>query len=284
MKTEHTLNPIRQLLGQDKLEEALKLLKAKVQSGDLFNDLIHQEAKLNKTKDQMRKGVISLEQVNISRAQVRSTLLDITDQLEEVKLPKTSSKKSYPKKLLLALVLILLACLTYKFVNSGEKLQKTNTGVLSAKEVGALDQERTAPSKRLKRSSNTGVKPVESPTTTTSNEEKGKTSPKALKRIRIIDEQTGLRDNKFEYYFNRMITEMGIEKVVIDGSKNLQVSPNKNAKNSRKVAVEFNISVNDKPLNLPILYDRGASETEAIKNVFSTNKELIMNKINSQNK
>ena len=284
MKTEHTLNPIRQLLGQDKLEEALKLLKAKVQSGDLFNDLIHQEAKLNKTKDQMRKGVISLEQVNISRAQVRSTLLDITDQLEEVKLPKTSSKKSYPKKLLLALVLILLACLTYKFVNSGEKLQKTNTGVLSAKEVGALDQERTAPSKRLKRSSNTGVKSVESPTTTASNEEKGKTSPKALKRIRIIDEQTGLRDNKFEYYFNRMITEMGIEKVVIDGSKNLQVSPNKNAKNSRKVAVEFNISVNDKPLNLPILYDRGASETEAIKNVFSTNKELIMNKINSQNK
>ena len=279
MKTEHTLNPIRQLLGQDKLEEALKLLKAKVQSGDLFNDLIHQEAKLNKTKDQMRKGVISLEQVNISRAQVRSTLLDITDQLEEVKLPKTSSKKSYPKKLLLALVLILLACLTYKFVNSGEKLQKTNTGVLSAKEVGALDQERTAPSKRLKRSSNTGVKPVESPTTTTSNEEKGKTSPKALKRIRIIDEQTGLRDNKFEYYFNRMITEMGIEKVVIDGSKNLQVSPNKNAKNSRKVAVEFNISVNDKPLNLPILYGRGASEAEAIKNIFSRNKELIMQEI-----
>ncbi len=101
-----------------------------------------------------------------------------------------------------------------------------------------------------------------------------------LKKFDIFDEESGKKDFKFENYFKEITNDLGYNQIIVNGSKSIiDVSRNKSVPNQLRVAIDLNISIDNKPLILSTIYGRGDTEKEAINHALLMNKENITNKI-----
>ena len=82
MKNSIHFKKIRKLIELDKLSDAIEELKKHINDKDLLNDLIMQSAKYQELQLLNRNGVLDFEQLNIAKAKIRYSLLQIINEME----------------------------------------------------------------------------------------------------------------------------------------------------------------------------------------------------------
>ena len=102
---------------------------------------------------------------------------------------------------------------------------------------------------------------------------------RSMVKVNIYDEETGKRDFKFENYLKEIFESLEFKDLDIEGSKSVEITPNKSVPNQVRATIEISISLNEKSLIFPMFYGRGATEKEAINHALIMNKESIINKI-----
>ena len=85
---------IRDYIAQDKLKEAIELLRRHVNTDELLNNVIMQSATYNEIKKLINKGVISFEQTKIPKANIRNSLLQLASELENDQTLRDDKRKS----------------------------------------------------------------------------------------------------------------------------------------------------------------------------------------------
>jgi hypothetical protein len=89
---EEDIKKIKELVGNDKIEEAIANLKLLFQGDYRLDEILLQSAKYEEIKTSYRSGIINFETANISMSQVRKAILDSLNTIE-----KNSQVKSSPK-------------------------------------------------------------------------------------------------------------------------------------------------------------------------------------------
>jgi|GEM_PF-4427745 len=79
------INAIRNQIAQDKLSQALSTMLdwAQTHDSDLFNEAVMFSARLNSLEKNMRMGLLSSEQANLNRNQLRQGLLYLLGEIEK---------------------------------------------------------------------------------------------------------------------------------------------------------------------------------------------------------
>jgi len=105
-------NHIRELIGKDRIEEAIELLKANTTNRDSLNAIIIQSANYDEVKKFIQAGTISFEQSNISKAKIRYALLKLVDELEVSKIEKSHVSENNIR-LIVIFIFLLIAMVLY---------------------------------------------------------------------------------------------------------------------------------------------------------------------------
>lgn len=74
---------IRQLIAEDKLEQALELLRLKLSGEPLLDEALHQSGRFQYIRKQIRLGIVSFEDANLTQNQIRFGLLDLLSEMEQ---------------------------------------------------------------------------------------------------------------------------------------------------------------------------------------------------------
>ncbi len=83
MDLKNFIDRIFHLIGNDKLDEAIKEMGALLSNSDLLNDLTLQKARYKAINKQIRNGLVNLEDANLELNRVRYALIDIVRDIEE---------------------------------------------------------------------------------------------------------------------------------------------------------------------------------------------------------
>ena len=81
---------IRQLIGENRLDEAIKELLKLTENTHHHHDVILQSTRLNEYKNQQIKGIATSSELNQMRNQIADAMLSITNQLSEKDTPSVS--------------------------------------------------------------------------------------------------------------------------------------------------------------------------------------------------
>lgn len=73
---------IGDLVGQNKLEEAIKRLKYFLKNSPKLNEIILQSARYKDITDQIRMGVVDFENAELTLNKIRFSILSILDEIE----------------------------------------------------------------------------------------------------------------------------------------------------------------------------------------------------------
>ena len=79
MSNDEYLNQIKRLVGNNKLEAAIKELGSLLKDSPQLNEAIIQSARYNDVMEQIRIGTISLEEAELTKNRIRKGVLDLVD-------------------------------------------------------------------------------------------------------------------------------------------------------------------------------------------------------------
>lgn len=104
MKTKKIFNHIRELINQDKLFEAIRLINTLLQNSPKLDDVILQNAQLNRISSEIRMGTIDYKESDIVKNKIVTSLLHLIRDIEnhaeineEIKKEVKSFSKSEPQ-------------------------------------------------------------------------------------------------------------------------------------------------------------------------------------------
>lgn len=80
--TEKYFKQIKALIAQDKLEQAIQILKKLLANSPKLNEVILQSGRFANLKKLIRTGQINYEDANITQNQIRSSLLELVDEID----------------------------------------------------------------------------------------------------------------------------------------------------------------------------------------------------------
>lgn len=109
MELKETIQKIRKLISDDKLEEAISELAGVMSDDKELDEVILQSARFVEISKFLRQGTISFEKASITKNQIRLALLDLLRFIEEEKEKSGRKKKTGIAYLLPLMVLLLLA-------------------------------------------------------------------------------------------------------------------------------------------------------------------------------
>ena len=81
---EGSLAKLKTLISNDNLDDVFKELRAITTTNNYVNELILHEGKYAELKKQMRIETISFENASLSKAKIRSSLLELIEELENI--------------------------------------------------------------------------------------------------------------------------------------------------------------------------------------------------------
>jgi hypothetical protein len=84
MNVKNLINHIGNLVGSDRLGESIELLSKIFAESPILNDVILQSAKLTDIENQIRRGVISFENANVSKNKIRLAILNLAELIDEI--------------------------------------------------------------------------------------------------------------------------------------------------------------------------------------------------------
>jgi len=76
------INKIRDLISKDQLEKVFQLLLNLLNDSPYLNELIQQVGRHNSLKKQIRLGILDMETANVSKNQIRYSLLEFIKEIE----------------------------------------------------------------------------------------------------------------------------------------------------------------------------------------------------------
>lgn len=121
MKNSIHFKKIRKLIELDKLSDAIEELKKHINDKDLLNDLIMQSAKYQELQLLNRNGVLDFEQLNIAKAKIRYSLLQIINEMENSQIEIITP--NHRKKIFIAFIFISAFLLFFYFFGFFQKEQ-----------------------------------------------------------------------------------------------------------------------------------------------------------------
>jgi hypothetical protein len=75
------IQTIQNLIANDKLDKAIKLLMELTESSPFLNELLHQSGRYSELKKQIRTGVIADESASVVKNQIRAGLLAVLSKM-----------------------------------------------------------------------------------------------------------------------------------------------------------------------------------------------------------
>ena len=88
------ISSVRQLIGKDDVKEAISRLHHLLEHSPKLNELLLQSARYSDILKQVRLGVVSFENANLTKNQIRTGLLELIDEIED-----QAKKPEYRKEL-----------------------------------------------------------------------------------------------------------------------------------------------------------------------------------------
>ncbi len=83
MKVKMFNEKIGDLVGENKLDEAIELLSFLLKGNPKLNDAIMQSSRLTDLMRQIRNGTINFEDANITKNNIRMAILSLAEEIEE---------------------------------------------------------------------------------------------------------------------------------------------------------------------------------------------------------
>lgn len=74
---------IRQLIAEDELQQALELLRLNLSGDPRLDEAVHQSGRFQYIRKQIRLGIVSFEDANLTQNQIRFGLLDLLSEMEQ---------------------------------------------------------------------------------------------------------------------------------------------------------------------------------------------------------
>jgi len=93
MKYDAFLQEIRDLIARDRLDEALPLLRSLLDNSPQLDEVIHQSGRFAAIRNQIRLGVVSHEEANLTRNQISHAMLELLSEIEAQELEKPALKQ-----------------------------------------------------------------------------------------------------------------------------------------------------------------------------------------------
>ena len=82
MKKKHIYNQIRDLIGEDKLQDALKGMKNLLEESSMLDSVIQQSARYSAIRNQIHLGTVNYETATLTENQIRIDLLALLREME----------------------------------------------------------------------------------------------------------------------------------------------------------------------------------------------------------
>ena len=87
MNTQHYIHHIQDLIATDKLSEALNQLRSLLENAPQLNDVLLQSGRFHDIIRQIRQGLVSFEEANVTKNQIRFGLLGLLREVEQEQSP-----------------------------------------------------------------------------------------------------------------------------------------------------------------------------------------------------
>ena len=82
MNNQLFIQSIRELIAKDDLATALSMLKELLDDTPSLNEVLHQSGRFENIRKQIRLGLVSHSEANLTQNQIRTGLLDLVSEIE----------------------------------------------------------------------------------------------------------------------------------------------------------------------------------------------------------
>ena len=84
MEIQNYCDFIGNLVGQDKLKEAVNLLRKLLENSHRLNEVILQSSRLTGVEKQIREGTINFEDASLTKNKIRMAILSLTEEIRSI--------------------------------------------------------------------------------------------------------------------------------------------------------------------------------------------------------